>query len=67
MTSCPECQGPVEEITEHGQPQVWRCGSCAAVIVLAPVAGADARVVTYRVESIEADRLIRESGCVPPP
>jgi len=66
MTCCPECQGPVLEIPEHGPPEVWRCRGSTAVIVWAPVAGENPRFVTYRVESLEADQLIRGSGCTPP-
>ena len=67
MTHCPLCDKPAAEISDYGKPYRWRCMGCEAVIVRTSAdASCGPRVVTYRVESIEADRLIRESGCVPP-
>ncbi len=67
MTHCPLCEHPVVEISDYGSPYRWQCMGCKAGIVLTSAdAKRDPRVATYRIESIEADRLIRESGCAPP-
>ena len=67
MTTCPLCKKPVVEISSHGEACRWRCTGCRALIVQKSAdATRDRRMVAFRVESIEADRLIRESGCTPP-
>ena len=67
MTNCPLCKSPyIVEITDQDERQKWLCMGCEALIVQSSSGGLDPRSVTYRVESIEAGRLIRESGCAPP-
>ncbi len=67
MNTCTLCKSPyIVEITDQGEPQKWLCMGCEALMVQSSSGGLDPRSVTYRVESIEADRLIRESGCAPP-
>ena len=67
MNTCPLCKSPyIVEITDQGERQKWLCMGCEALMVQSSSGGLDSRSVTFQVESIEADRLIRESGCAPP-
>ena len=69
MRACPLCQANLVEITiiSHGERAKWRCTGCRALVVLVRTEFvSDPRVVLSPVTSLEADDLIRESGCTPP-
>ncbi len=65
MKACLLCHKPVVEVDDSGDR--WTCpGSNMVIIRTSPETYPDPRLVACREESIEADRLIRESGCAPP-
>ena len=65
MKACPLRHEPVVEVHDFGNR--WTFTGCNLVIIrTSPEAYPDPRTVPDRKESIEADRLIRESGCTPP-